>query len=355
MILGKSLQGVVDRVTELENYKVDKIIHSSNVTMNVNDYGSLMFEFKENLPDMRINPVAHTQVAKWLGIANSYYTKMLENKPDLLAENVNAWLKDIDRNYMFRSYIGGGHDIVRAIVSDRYKRIDNIDLLNGVILPEMENFDGLTVKSAEVTDKCMYLQIVSENIKSEIPEVGDVVQAGIFLGNSELGFMNWVIQFLVYTLACTNGMVSADSISGFRRKHIGQKITDVEVVNSESAEFVLEARNTFQTALSEGGIFNGLVNNLNKVSTSKPVIDIPATVSEIGKDYAVKQNEQNLIVDHFEKQRKKNQYGLLNAVTRTAQDLKSYDRAVELEQLGGKILNIPEKKWNIYAMAENLD
>ncbi len=34
-------------------------------------------------------------------------------------------------------------------------------------------------------------------------------------------------------------------------------------------------------------------------------------------------------------------FGLLNAVTRTAEDAESYDRAIELERVGGEILEMP--------------
>lgn len=37
-------------------------------------------------------------------------------------------------------------------------------------------------------------------------------------------------------------------------------------------------------------------------------------------------------------------YGLTNAITRAAQDATSYDRAVELEEVGGVFLHMPERQ-----------
>ncbi len=47
-------------------------------------------------------------------------------------------------------------------------------------------------------------------------------------------------------------------------------------------------------------------------------------------------------------------WGMVNAVTATANDHESYNRAVELEYLGGRMLNMPAKQWQPIAEAERL-
>jgi len=42
---------------------------------------------------------------------------------------------------------------------------------------------------------------------------------------------------------------------------------------------------------------------------------------------------------------------LHSAVTRAAQDLESYDRATELEYIGGKIIELPQTDWERLAVA----
>jgi hypothetical protein len=39
------------------------------------------------------------------------------------------------------------------------------------------------------------------------------------------------------------------------------------------------------------------------------------------------------------------QFGLINAVTRTAQDIPCYDRATEFEAMGGELLEMNVKEW----------
>src|SRR5229473_2471491 len=45
------------------------------------------------------------------------------------------------------------------------------------------------------------------------------------------------------------------------------------------------------------------------------------------------------------------QYGLINAVTRTAEDAKSYDRASELEMAGATVLDLKPTEWRDLALA----
>ena len=45
------------------------------------------------------------------------------------------------------------------------------------------------------------------------------------------------------------------------------------------------------------------------------------------------------------------QYGLINAVTRTAEDAKSYDRATELEMAGAAVLDLKPTEWRDLALA----
>ena len=56
--------------------------------------------------------------------------------------------------------------------------------------------------------------------------VGDRVQAGVMISNSEVGLGAVTVQPLVYTLACTNGMV-VNSL-GDRKTHVGRAAKGIE-------------------------------------------------------------------------------------------------------------------------------
>ena len=46
------------------------------------------------------------------------------------------------------------------------------------------------------------------------------------------------------------------------------------------------------------------------------------------------------------------QYGLMNAITRTAQDAETYDRATELEKIGGSVIGMDSTLWDRISGAE---
>ena len=190
----------------------------------------------------------HRQVASALGIPAKYYDMMQKQKPDLLADNVNAWFSDKSSSYMVRTLDYGSGQVARALLSDRYRRIDNLEIASA-ILPIFAGQDGMEVMSCEVTENKLYLKIVNHRL--EMACVGDRVQAGVIISNSEVGLGAVSIQPLVYTLACTNGMVV--NSMGERRTHVGRaakaledsfNIYTDETLEAEDKAFMLKLRDT---------------------------------------------------------------------------------------------------------------
>lgn len=75
----------------------------------------------------------HRQVASALGIPAKYYDLMQTQKPELLAENVNAWFADKPSSYMVRSMDYGAGQVARALLSERYVKQHHMD--NVVFIP----------------------------------------------------------------------------------------------------------------------------------------------------------------------------------------------------------------------------
>ena len=166
----------------------------------------------------------HRQVASALGIPAKYYDLMQSQKPELLAENVNAWFADRTSSYMVRSMDYGSGQVARALLSERYRRIDNMEIATSV-LPLFAGNDQYEVMSCEVTENRLYLKVVNHRLEMEVRK-GDIVQAGVMISNSEVGLGAVSIQPLVYRLVCTNGMVVNDM--GERRHHVGRQAKAVE-------------------------------------------------------------------------------------------------------------------------------
>ena len=81
-------------------------------------------------------------------------------------------------------------------------------------------------------------------------------------------------------------------------------------------------------------------------STTRMLEGNPAKAVEVlSNDFSLRENEHSGVLTHLIQGGDLSQYGLLNAVTRTSQDLTDYDRATHLETLGSKVLELSPSKW----------
>jgi hypothetical protein len=69
-------------------------------------------------------------------------------------------------------------------------------------------------------------------------------------------------------------------------------------------------------------------------------------VEKTQKKYKLNDGEKTDILQHLLQGGEMSKWGLANAVTRTAEDAKEYDRATELESLGWSIVEMPQRDWS---------
>lgn len=290
----------------------------------------------------------HRQVASALGIPVKYYDMMQKQKPDLLADNVNAWFSDKGSSYMVRTLDYGSGQVARALLSDRYRRIDNLEIASAVI-PLFAGQEGMEVMSCEVTENKLYLKIVNHRL--EMACVGDRVQAGVIISNSEVGLGAVSVQPLIYTLACTNGMICPSY--GERRTHVGRasKATDdgYEIYSDETKEaddraFMLKLRDATLAAIEEAR-FRQIVGKLEESAGAKITGRVQDVIELTGKAYDLNQPEQDSILNYLIQGDDLSLYGLSNAITRASQDVESYDRATALEGIGWQVATMPANQW----------
>ena len=159
-------------VSELERQKetnIDLVVDSRTLSA-VSDYGG---SIKIQIPDYasyELTQYAHNQMADKLGIPRKYYDRMLvAGKSELLAANVNAWIGEKEKR-LVRIQDG----VIRAILSDRYKVMDNYDLVF-LALEEFKKKETVRILKATVTETMLYIKAVDTTLLAEI-RVGDNVQ-----------------------------------------------------------------------------------------------------------------------------------------------------------------------------------
>jgi hypothetical protein len=120
--------------------------------------------------------VADEGLADKLGISLPYLRKLREQRPDLWDANVNGWLQGDElagiepdnRKFLVRLFQAEGDNpgVARAVLSDSYKRIDNLDALmatlDGIRQAGVDvEFDGL-----DLTERRLYARVVAPQVRA---------------------------------------------------------------------------------------------------------------------------------------------------------------------------------------------
>ena len=310
------------------------------------------------LPMMKL---AHDQLAANLEIPRAYYQRMRAEQPELLAENVNTWLKAERKTRMVRTLDGK----VRAWLSDRYRPLDNADFAEAVlpILGEME----LQVLSAEITERRLYIKAVSLDITKDVPtgkamgddshEFFDTVSPAIVLSNSEVGAGALSIETGVWTKVCTNLAIASQR--SMRKYHVGGRHElgdEVAAMLSEGTKHKVDVATWAQVAdvvrgAFERAKFDALVDDLAGAARDKIEGD-PVKAVELGaKALGLGEGERSSVLQHLIRGGDLTRYGLHAAVTRASADVDDYDRATEMERAGWKVIELPRSDWQAIAQA----
>lgn len=322
MKYGRSLQELAIELDRQAKVKKDYVATAGAMQMTaVNENFDLVIG---NTP-FQLNENAHRQLGLQLKIPAPYYERMRAENPGLLMANVNGWFQQSpDTRRMVRTLDG----TARAILSDRYRRIDNYEVAQ-TVLPIISEMQGARIESCELTDTRMYIKVVNERIQTEVVP-GDIVQAGILISNSEVGMGSVSVKPLIYRLVCTNGMV-ADV--GVGKRHVGRINESVdgdfgifrdETIEADDRAFLMKIEDTVRAAVDEAR-FNALVQKLRDAKEA-PILPAaaPKVVELAAKEFNIRQNESEGILGHLIAGGDLSLYGLANAVTRHAQDVQSY-------------------------------
>ena len=345
---GRALPEVLAELQHQNNMKRDYIAPAQALRLS-EDGGSIILDNNDAEEAFGATDLFHRQVGAALNIPAKYYDLMKSRKPELLAENVNSWLSERDQAYMIRSMDYGYGRVARAFLSDRYRRIDNLEVAS-TVLPLFAGQPDMEVVSCEVTENRLHLKIVNHKLEAEVVP-GDLVQAGVVISNSEVGLGAVSVQPLVYRLVCTNGMVCNDF--GERRAHVGRQAKALEdsfhlytdqTIQAEDKAFMLNLRDTTLAAIEETR-FSMIVGRLRESTNVRITGRIQDVVELTGKTYDLNQPEQDNILNYLISGGDLSLYGLSNAITRASQDVDSYDRATALEGIGWQVATMEPAQW----------
>jgi hypothetical protein len=97
--------------------------------------------------------------------------------------------------------------------------------------------------------------------------------------------------------------------------------------------------------------FATITDKMSGLAADRIEGDVVKVVEFGAKTLGYTEGEGKSVLKHLIEGGDLTRYGLFNAVTRTAQDIESYDRASELEAIGGRVIELPKNDWHRMAKA----
>lgn len=102
---GRMLNDLIRELERQSNAKADYIAPARGMRMQED---GKTFELNHLYSNERItfdaSNILHRQIGSAANIPARYYDLMQENKPELLAANINSWFGDMSNSYMVRSF-----------------------------------------------------------------------------------------------------------------------------------------------------------------------------------------------------------------------------------------------------------
>jgi len=354
----RTLQELASELARMQDTKHDFIVDTRRMSFVSDDDGSVLSsDTPTSTPGVCSGVVldhAHGQIASRLNIPKKYYDRMRSDAPFLLDENVRHWFYKSPERRMIRMLDGN----VRAFLSDRFRRLDNYDLMERSVLPALHDIEGLEFHVASLTPERLIMRAILPSLQREIGlRVGDIVQAGFQFRNSEVGSAAFTVAPFIWKLDCLNGMVS--NIGAMRAYHVGRRIEDTEEANvlyasdtlaSDDRTFYLQARDAIRQAVSETS-FDQTVDLIRAAGQSATIVAPVAATEKLAQTYSLNDGERDGVLASLARGGDLSRWGLINAVTDSAKDADTFDRQEEIERIGGMLLTVAGNDWGAIATA----
>jgi len=340
MLKGLSISDLARKIEANMSGKRDYVADTSAVTMQIQSDRKPVLE----LPGHGTFPMlslAHDQIGTKIGIPSKYYDRMLQEQPDLLAINVNTWFRANPEKRMFRTLFGD----TRAVMSNRYQRFEHEQMANAS-LPVLAELPQVEIKSCEVTDRRLYIHFVVPTVQGEVA-VGDVVQAGGIISNSEVGLGSIGVAGFIWRLRCLNGMKTGEA---FRKNHVGRQVEEGEMDWADDTRalddqtLMLKVRDMVRAVVDETK-FRATLGKMQGLTQVRVTGDPAKAIEVLAQKVNVNETEKGGILRALIEGGDLSAWGMLNAVTAQAHTATDYDRAVELEAAGGSLLDLPATEW----------
>lgn len=363
---GISLSELNAEVQRQASARVDYLINTQAQLRMVQLEGKVALvsldEGAAELSRWELTDTAHDQIAGWIEIPRKYYDRLLVDYPDMLIENVNKLFEREPGTRMVRTLDGK----CRAFMSERYRPLDN-DIVLANVLPQILGAGKAgerahKVLRSQITEKSMALTVIftDEALKQNLGrtarnDADDIVMPGFRIENSEVGKGSIRSRGFFYRSYCDNGCVFGQAGEfDFQRNHAGAKLTaDLqrivytdETKKAADAALMLELRDMIN-AMGNEKVTLAWADQLRAAKKGDTIAKPIAAIEVLAKSVGLLESEKDQALENLIREADMSRYGALNAITAIAnQPETSYDRALELEEIGGSLLTMSQAEWN---------
>ena len=319
------LQDLIDKLERQKPLKWDQKIESSNLGMVLDGSPKFQLDGRENL--FTITRPCHNQIAERLEIPVRYYSKMDSEAPELLIENVNTWLKKNSKEVFVR----GLGNSVRAFLSDRYRVIDHPDVLY-CSLNELQAYEA-DVEDCYLSETEMNVKVKSNQLKDFVRHKEDLIIGGLLLVNSETGHRALRVEPRMFRVKCTNGMVIEEFLT--RQIHLGNG-------NEVLDEMVyLSIRRSIKELFGRFGEIIQVLRETTEIKVKSP----QRVINNVVEHYRLSEEQKENILIAFGAEPEYDKYGIANAVTRAAKNEENWEKSLDLERIGGRLITISTEEF----------
>lgn len=334
---GQDIKEMLTQINEDTKNKRDYLVdlNGMQISASSNTFPTLSVDHlttgEYQLTDNSLN-----QLCGRLEIGTRYISKCLPVSQELVNHNLNFWIKNNrQKELMLRTYDKEPMNEVRAIMSNRYKRIDSDVVANSTLNKLMDM--GAELKYSHYDRDTMNITAVLPKLEGEVVE-GDLVQGGITITNSEIGGGSLVVKPFIYRLVCTNGMVAPEYLNQFYAKHVGKMIIDID--NDDQWKTIVSKMEQQLELIANPELFE---ENLNKLKQATEQKINSHQIEVLAKNHGLSDVERAGVferLNHYVGETfVTSKYDVANAITNIANDEeKSDNRARFLQELGGLVI-----------------
>jgi hypothetical protein len=379
-VRNSDLAGLVEMLRTQHVRKVDMVVPA---TALVSDQGAIRVSGVEPiLMDDGVydpagyytpTPVFDEGISDKLGIPLAYVRKLRADRPDLMDANVNGWLRGAPaplltypnpdpRSFMLRTFAGedGDPGIARALLSNSYAIVDNLDVLMEVLGAVRGLGVDARVDRANLTERRMSVDIVVPEVQVLAEELlkgyrnpfgadferwrgiadreglgygGEepVVWAGVRISNSETGGGAYSIVPTMKIKVCANGLVLTQD--AMRSVHLGGRLEAGVVRWSEDtqAQNLQLIRSKTRDAVTTFIDVDYMAAKIAEITEKAAQPVRSDEVKVIAKRAKFNETEQDLILDFFIRGGQTTRGGIMQAVTAASQMVEDADAAFDMD------------------------